>query len=242
MINKKSKIIIGVNFLSLMVVFPASYSLAAAEFDQTFKNVVSQLSKERIPRPVVRSDDQGRELVQNINFKIFGVTKEICNQEKIEPQNCRWNIKVVRGSEFNAFATNSNQVIISSGLIDKVTYEEEIAFTLAHEIAHHLLDHIGKNRELVFIGAILGELVFGDLVAGVVLSSVVRQIGSRKYESSADAIALRILSLAGYDLKKARYVLLRMAKMDKRLTSKFMQSHPSGIERIVAFDTIVRKL
>jgi len=104
------------------------------------------------------------------------------------------------------------------------------------------LDHIGKNRELVFIGAILGELVFGDLVAGVVLSSVVRQIGSRKYESSADAIALRILSLAGYDLKKARYVLLRMAKMDKRLTSKFMQSHPSGIERIVAFDTIVRKL
>ena len=242
MINKKSKIIIGVNFLSLMVVFFASYSLATAEFDQTFKNAVSQLSKERIPRPVVRSDDQGRELVQNINFKIFGVTKEICNQEKIEPQNCRWNIKVVRGSEFNAFATNSNQVIISSGLIDKVTYEEEIAFTLAHEIAHHQLDHIGKNRELVFIGAILGELVFGDLVAGVVLSSVVRQIGSRKYESSADAIALRILSLAGYDLKKARYVLLRMAKMDKRLTSKFMQSHPSGIERIVAFDTIVRKL
>ena len=114
MINKKSKIIIGVNFLSLMVVFFASYSLATAEFDQTFKNAVSQLSKERIPRPVVRSDDQGRELVQNINFKIFGVTKEICNQEKIEPQNCRWNIKVVLSHFVSAESRAVHSTIRSS--------------------------------------------------------------------------------------------------------------------------------
>ncbi len=225
-----------------MLVFFSGLSLASSEFDAAVIDAASMLSKEKIPRPVVRSDDQGHELAQNIHFKIFDVTKEICNQEKINPKNCRWNIKVVRGSEFNAFATKSNQIIISSGLIDKVTYDDELAFVIAHEIAHHLLDHIGKNRDLVFVGAILGELVFDNMIGGVILSSIAKQIGSREYESNADAIAVRIISLAGYDMKKARYVLLRMAKMDQRLTSKFMQSHPGGVERIVAFDKLATKL
>ena len=238
--NYKTNIV--ASYLAVILVFFSSHCLAVEKFSNEFIQAVKQLSKERVPRPIVRSAEQGHELAETIHFKIFEVTKEICHQENIKPKNCRWNIRVERGSEFNAYATNSNQIILSSGLIDKITYEEELAFVLAHEIAHHLLDHIGKNRDLVFVGAILGGLVFDDLAGGILLSSIVRQIGSRKYESSADAIALRIITLAGYESEKARYVLLRMAKMDERLTSKFMQSHPSGVERIVAFDKLVKKL
>jgi|TARA_B110000114_G_C15056691_1_gene383585 predicted Zn-dependent protease len=227
-------IIVSFCFGAIMV-SASNFSLASG-FDADFLSAAKQLSKEKIPRPVVRSDDEGRELIQNIHFRIFDVTKKICMEEQIKDKICRWNIRVERSPEFNAFATKSNQIIISSGLIDKVTFEDELAFVVAHEVAHHLLNHIRKNRNIVFSGAILGELVFGDPTAGFVLSSIIKQMNSREYESSADKIALRIISLAGYDIQKARYVLMRMSKMERRLSSRFMQSHPSGIERLVALD------
>ena len=113
---------------------------------------------------------------------------------------------------------------------------------VAHEVAHQVLDHIDKNKGIVIAGTILSGLLLDDFIGGVIFGNVVGQLSSRKYESSADALALRIISLAGYDPAKARYVLMRMAKMDERLTSKFMQSHPSGVERIVMYDKILDRL
>jgi Zn-dependent protease with chaperone function len=228
-------------FLGVVVVCTANFS-SASEFSDEFIRLTQQLSNEKIPRPLIRSDEQGRDLTQNIHFKIFDITKKICEEEGIKVDTCKWNIRVDRGPAFNAYATKSNQIVIYSGLIDNITYEDELAFVVAHEIAHHLLNHIKTKRNVIFSGLILGELVFGDVTGGLILSSIVNQVTSREFESSADKIALRIISLAGYDTSKAKFVLMRMAKMTPKLTSRFMQSHPSGIERLVAFEKMASNL
>ena len=127
-------------------------------------------------------------------------------------------------------------------MVDGITFKDELAFVIAHEVAHHLLDHINKKTDAIFVGSILGELLLDDYVSGLFLGSIVNAVNSREYEEKADAIALKIIQKSGYDIQKARFVLMRMAKMDYRVTSKFLQSHPSGFERITAFDELARRL
>lgn len=228
---------------ALLLLFAlTSHQALADEFSDPFKNMVRELSKAKIPRPTTLSFDESWALSESVHFKIYGVTKEICLQENIKPSDCLWSIEVERSPDFNAYATGGNRIFVSSGLIDQTTFDDEVAFVIAHEVAHHLLNHIGKGTGMIFVGAILGDLVFNDLAGGVIVGSLARQIGSRSFESQADAIALRIISRAGYSPKRARYVLMRMAKMDQRLTSRFMQSHPSGVERLVAFDSTLEEL
>ena len=234
------------NAMSVALLFLAllfhNFSLADVKFDDSFKSVVRELTESKIPRPKIRRWEKSQELVESIHFRIYDITKTICSQENIQPNDCRWNSTVVRSPVFNAFIKGSGQIVISTGLVDKVTYEDELAFVVAHEVAHQVLDHIDKNKGIVVAGTILAGLLLDDFIGGVIFGSAVGQLSSRKDESSADALALRIISLAGYDPSKARYVLMRMAKMDVRLTSKFMQSHPSGVERIVMYDKILDRL
>jgi len=234
------------NAISVALLFLAlsfhNLLIADIKFDDSFKSVVRELNESQIPRPQIRSWEKSQELVESIHFRIYDITKTICSQENIQPNDCRWNNTVVRSPLFNAFIKGSGQIVVSTGLIDKITYEDELAFVVAHEVAHQVLDHIDKNKGIVVAGTILAGLLLDNFIGGVVFGNGVGQVFSRKHESSADALALRIILLAGYDPAKARYVLMRMAKMDVRLTSKFMQSHPSGIERIVMYDKILGRL
>ena len=69
-----------------------------------------------------------------------------------------------------------------------------------------------------------------------VMGSLPRLLVTNQCETNADALAIKMFVLAGYDLEKARYVLMRMAKLDPSLKSRILESHPAGVERIVAFD------
>jgi predicted Zn-dependent protease len=228
-------------FLGVALLFASQQSLAD-EFDAEFLRIAQELNNQRIPRPSIKSVYEIQNLIQKIHFSIFDVTKQICKEEKVRDSDCKWSIRVKRDAEFNAYATSSQQIIISSGLVDKTTFEDELAFVVAHEVAHHLLAHVKKKRGVIFSGLLLGELVFGDIPGGILLSSLINQMTSREFESAADRIALRIITLSGYETHKAKYVLMRMAKMETRLTSRFMQSHPSGLERLVAFEKMVAEL
>ena len=229
-------------FFFLILAASISPNSASGEFDKESIELARQLSNEKIPRPEVQSFDASVDLAQRVHFRIFKVVKNICQQESVNRQDCRWNIKVRRDAGFYANASSSNQIIISSGLIDQITYEDELAFVVAHEVAHYLLGHARKNIDTIFIGAILGDLFLDNLASGILIASIIDKAGSRKFESNADAVALKIIRHAGYDIKKARYVLLRMAKMEKRIISRFMQSHPSGFERILSFDQLAEEI
>lgn len=223
-----------------LIIAATPFSQATQQFDDEFQTVVRELSKAKIPRPEFKSFERGWEMAQDIHFRVYEVVKNICAEEGIPSRNCKWSISVSRSPSFNAYASVNNKIVISSGLIDQITYEDELAFVIAHEIAHHLLDHIRKGTALIFTGQILGTVLLNDATGGLVMASLMRSLPSRKFESNADAIAMKIVSSAGYDLNKARFVLMRMAKINPHLKSRLLDSHPAGLERIVSFDQRIK--
>jgi len=231
--RKYSRLAIRLGLLCLLIVPSLS---AHQQFDEKFHSVVKELSKAKIPRPAFKSFDEAWEMTQDVHFRVYDVVKRICKEENITNKSCMWSISVERNAIFNAYASRNNKIVISSGLIDQIKYEDELAFVIAHEIAHHLLNHITKGATLIISGQILGTILFSNEAGGYVMASLLRSLPSRQFETNADALAIKIVELAGYDLKKARYVLMRMAKLDPSIKSRILESHPAGVERIVAFD------
>lgn len=64
---------------------------------------------------------------------------------------------------------------------------------------------------------------------------------SKQQELEADAISLKILKDSGYDLNKARMGIIRLTRIGpSRVNSVFLDSHPSGPERVMWFDELSR--
>ncbi|RBI82607.1 peptidase M48 [Rhodosalinus halophilus] len=121
-------------------------------------------------------------------------------------------------------------------LITAVENEDELAFIMSHEAAHHLLGHIDRTRA----SAATGALVFGQLVtlsggdAETVRSA--EEVGallgarrfSKEFELEADALGTLIAARAGYDP-------VRGARFFERLPdpgNRFLGTHPPNAARL----------
>jgi len=97
----------------------------------------------------------------------------------------------------NAVALPGGNVVVFSGLLEKVESENELAFVLSHEMGHYVnRDHLrGLGRALIFMT--LSAILFGpDSSIGNLLarSLDVTEMGfSRKQETLADEFGLDIL-------------------------------------------------
>ena len=110
---------------------------------------------------------------------------------------------------------------------------DELAFILAHEAAHHILDHLGQQRRNAQIGAtILGRLIGGGAQTQRTAQQIGAAIGARTYskdfELEADALGTRITIAGGYDP-------LRGAAFFERIPdpgNQFLGTHPANADRL----------
>ena len=100
----------------------------------------------------------------------------------------------------NAMALPGGNIVVYTGLLDRVASENELAFVLAHELGHYAhRDHLrGMGRALVF--AVIAGLLFGpdsgtgSLLAGAL--GLTELSFSRRQETRADAFAVAALHCA----------------------------------------------
>lgn len=92
---------------------------------------------------------------------------------------------VIRGSAPQAELLGDRLLRVRTGLLAAVRSEDELAFVLAHELAHRELGHMGARRAADWDGA-----------------------GA---EREADAVALKRLTVLGYDRAAGRALLSRLA-------------------------------
>ncbi|MDA9720401.1 M48 family metalloprotease [bacterium] len=193
-----------------------------------------------IKKPIRRTTKQSEELITKIESRINPAVETFCEERNL---TCDWEISQEVNMTFNAYATiedGQKKIVLFTGLVSGVHYEEELAFVVAHEIAHHLANHINESRITTGVGAALG----GVLGAAVGLPTVGATYGaalgrlsfSVDQENEADEIATKLLKDSGYDLEKAKMVILRMARMGGGYYTEWMSSHPSGPDRILNFE------
>jgi predicted Zn-dependent protease len=152
----------------------------------------------------------------------------------------RWRFGVIESNAINAFAMPGGYILVSTGLLKNLENEDELAFILAHEIAHvsrrHHYQVILRQRLAEQASKDLQSAVQGDEIGKLALAS--GQIYARGLdkgaEFEADRLGVEIMTRAGYDPVAALNVierLLRLKGSDPRAELLF-STHPSPAERL----------
>ncbi len=141
-----------------------------------------------------------------------------------------------------AFADGKN-VYITRGMVEFAKNDDEIKFTLAHELSHNIMRH-SKTKKL---GAILGgffgaalDIGLGHINKGYIytdftklFSEIGKVVHSKKHEREADYLGMYIVAAAGGDVSNVLNLWRRIAIEELRTTGTLSEgaTHPSDPER-----------
>ncbi|WP_456389641.1 M48 family metallopeptidase [Profundibacter sp.] len=156
--------------------------------------------------------------------------------------NCDFKIVVDdrSGQPSNAYQTldkNGRPVIaFTSALIAEARNQDELAFILGHEAAHHIRGHIPKTQQSALAGAVVGGLLAAVLGAGDAGIQQAQRMGgavgarsySKEFELEADELGTIITARSGYNPVRGAVFFTRIPDPGDR----FLGSHPPNAQRI----------
>lgn len=162
-----------------------------------------------------------------------------------------WEVHLVANDNINATCFAGGKITVFSGIFSIANTEERLAFILAHEMAHALLDHsrtkisARQTKEGLASAAWLGSFAL-DLVGLGEIGNMTRaatnivNIGSeyflmqpwgRDQEYEADKLGMLIAHLAGYDISHVPKLWMDFTG-DNAKGFDFFSTHPSDDKRI----------
>lgn len=157
------------------------------------------------------------------------------------PSNIAPTITVSESDTLNA-ATNGQKILITSALLNRLKTNDQRAFVISHELAHVVLQHIGKTQvrrvglSLLdnFLRRKTGEGSAIDLAARLGINMYDKR-SSRVYEYQADDLGIQLMAKTGYRPQAAIEVfqILQAATPGSRVP-EFLQDHPITDSRIRA--------
>jgi predicted Zn-dependent protease len=177
-----------------------------------------------------------------------------------------WTFSVIDTETINAFAMPGGSVIVSSGLLKRLSSEAELAGVLAHEIAHvvkrHQLTAIQSGMQADFWKSVgtsvvadrvkIGGGVVGSTVGSIAKPYILDAAGNlikdgfflrpldRGLESEADRLAVVLAARAGYDPNGLAGALqmLSQYKGGGDEASVF-STHPSPSDRLADLEKVM---
>ncbi|WP_415891070.1 M48 family metalloprotease [Neptuniibacter sp. SY11_33] len=176
--------------------------------------------------------------------------------QQTERTDIPWTFSVIRDDSFNAFATPGGFIYITTGTLEQLQSEAELAGVLAHEIAHvvqkHHLRAIQKEAKIGIAADIArflrdsqsdssdssGATVFGDHSVENKLLNTIQDVYSdglaRSDELEADKMGMVIAARAGYDPMAYIAVLQKIDAQqdDSAFWQAFSKRHPSAEDRL----------
>lgn len=173
--------------------------------------------------------------------RVEPVAEQVC-REQTRGVNCDYLVVVDDRPRQapNAFHTldRSGRPVIgfTLSLIADAQNQDELAFILGHEAAHHIEGHINRGQQAAMAGAVLAGVLaqMGGADAAAIRSAqdLGGQVGVRtfakSFELEADEVGTRIALRAGYDpVRGARY-FTRISDPG----NVFLGTHPPNADRI----------
>ena len=204
--------------------------------------------------PLVDGGDrqQSRRAARNfieVVQRVEPVAEAVC-RERSPQLDCDFAIVVddTINAPPNAFQTVDETgrpiIAFTIPLILMTRNQDELAFIMAHEAAHHIRDHLSLQRQAANIGAsVLGQLVGrGDTRAQQAAQQIGASIGSRIYskdfELEADALGTVITARAGFDPLQGALFFERIPDPG----NLFLGTHPANAERLATVQRVAAGL
>lgn len=153
-----------------------------------------------------------------------------------------WEFTVFDSKTQNAFCLPGGKVAVYSGLMDLMNNEAELAFVVAHEVAHALARHSGERMSWSYL-----QTLGGSLVASAFQNSMYNEMYkqgtelgvmlpfSRSDEYEADRMGMLLMAKAGYNPKAAVEFWSRfVGTPNDSFLDGLMSTHPRDVDRIEA--------
>lgn len=166
--------------------------------------------------------------------------RKVANRDDFE-----WEFVLFDSPIKNAFCLPGGKVAFYSGIVDKMDNEAEMAFVMAHEIAHAIARHGGERISWGYIQSLGGILVSLGLQNSTVngVYGIGSELGvmlpfSRRDESEADYIGMLLMARAGYDPRASVAFWRRFSSESAASTvlDDLMSTHPCDEDRIAAME------
>ena len=182
------------------------------------------------------SNQRFQEMVERVGQRIAAVSGR---------DDFQWEFKVVQSQQQNAFCLPGGKVAVYEGILPICENEAGLAVVMSHEIAHALARHGGErmtHSQVRDVGKNVMNAVFkGEDEKTRDLIQTAYGLGSkygailpysRKHESEADQIGMRLMAQAGYDPSEAPRFWQRFGQAKgASSTSEFFSTHPSDERR-----------
>jgi predicted Zn-dependent protease len=174
---------------------------------------------------------------------------------RLAPDYCgAIRIYVVYAPEFNAFMGPNGAMQVWTGLLLRAQNEAQLAYVLAHEIAHYQRRHtlqrwreVRAKTDLLMAVQLLSAAVGQGYVGSV--AALVGRLGllgfSRDQEREADALGFQMMVRAGYDPFEAPRIWQAVAEeqeaTDEGQRHWLLSTHPGLAERIATLSRLAQQ-
>ena len=154
-----------------------------------------------------------------------------------------WTVNIVQDNTPNALCTPGGRILVTTGMIQLMRDDDELAMILAHETAHALNRHGAESMHLqriAFPFFVLMDIILGIRWLPALLMKLTLSLPySRKLELEADAVGLLLCAEACYDPQVAPRVFQKLAAVTSEAPggtirsslSTFVSTHPQSSER-----------
>lgn len=182
---------------------------------------------------------------------VFRVGSRIVSS--IKGRRINYKFGAVKDSNLNAFTIPGGYIYATSGLIENVASEDELAAVLAHEIGHSEARHAVKQLEAALSYSSVMQLAYyldtreedkkgcwKYLKSGADIVFRLMTLGySRKDELTADWLSIKYVKAAGYDPQGIISVMKKAGSLENKNDPHwlyFLRSHPYMEERMAAVE------
>jgi MAF protein len=152
-----------------------------------------------------------------------------------------YHFRVLEDDDVNAVSLPGGYVYVNSGLLNKVSNDDELACVMAHEVGHIVARHSIKKLQAMQSYSVLRLLVAvapGTAGVGTAADAAFTQflLGySREDELLADQLGARYAKLAGYNPGAMINFLTKLQDINRRMPSRghsYFRTHPYVPDRI----------
>jgi predicted Zn-dependent protease len=148
---------------------------------------------------------------------------------------CQFSVQLLESNQINGIA-DGRRVGVTTGAMRFVRSDDELAWLLAHEIAHNVLSHSQNAQLRVMLNAFLGATVGAS-------ATVPASVPRRSLEAQADYVGAFIMARAGYDVQAIKQFWRRMESLRSRENTPEMDvSHPTTDERLASFEITLKEI
>ena len=220
-----------VPFFAVLALLVSSVPLPARALSTQAEIMMGREQDEQIVTSnVIETDPLLNAYVQHVADRLW---------KQVARKDLPYSIKIIKGTDVNAFSTEGGYVYVYEGLLDFVQSDDELASVIGHETGHierrHAVTLQAKAQALnllLGIASFMSPLIyqFGNLIEAGGIAKM-----QREDELQADRYGLQLISRAGYDpdamiTMMQHLEVLQNEKAD--IVTKYLQSHPDPGPRI----------